>query len=948
MKKIARFICMLLSLAMVIGTLAACGGGVDDGLDNEKDVFTMTLGEPDNVFSPFFSTSAYDSEVWGTTQISMLSTNALGKPYCGEDEPTMALNYNQTIYIKGEAVPEDQVEAKTADLSEAEKENGDLYYTKYEFLVKNGVKDSTGTPLTIKDVLFNMYVYLDPMYTGSSTMYSTDIKGLDAYRAQDAEISDIEADNFEKTFVRLATDRELHIGSYFSNDEDIRNAYRAIVDTETENEIIDDAIYARELFWQELLDDWATATSVVSDKNDFDFTEDEAWKYFLVSYGIIPVTYETDGTIALFEEGDQEVISGEYQAGQKKIFVNDCLDWYHDKENLLKIVYNAKLGVLPTDEQGSPVASAGAKPNIDLVLDRDLKVTGNKLSDSELREAIKSNEMALVNNLPAIVSYYATAAKMDTFWVADEKEKYFEEHADDANIPKTISGITVDKYTAGQTFYGKDSDTQITEDQYAVVIEINGVDPKAIWNFAVTVAPMHYYSNPEACGMASKYAGQGYKYFNYPGTEGYDATKEPNMGFDNFSQGYLTDVVQSVNKLPVGAGTYMASNSTGAETGVKATEFYINNVVYYVRNPYFETTGKEINNAKIKYIQYKVIATTAILNSLENGEVHYGMPNAKTEIIEQVNANKNLASFQPKTNGYGYIGINAGFIKDINLRRAIMTAMDTSYIKSYYANSCEIITRPMSTNSWAYPHGAADAYPYSDYSEKEYSAEVRREDAITKVQAYLDQVSMRMEKSSKDGKLRVYDEDKGKWVKLKYTFTIAGAETDHPAYLTFSNAASILNELGFEITVLPDAMALSKLSAGKLEVWAAAWGAGIDPDMYQIYHKDSKATSVNNWGYKYLLDSNSKHVTEERDILDDLAIEIENGRSSLDQDIRASYYEVALDYVMDLAVEYPTYQRNDLCVVNKKVIDTNTINNNPTPYEGVFSRFWEVSFVTKK
>ena len=121
MKKIARFICMLLSLAMVIGTLAACGGGVDDGLDNEKDVFTMTLGEPDNVFSPFFSTSAYDSEVWGTTQISMLSTNALGKPYCGEDEPTMALNYNQTIYIKGEAVPEDQVEAKTADLSEAEK-----------------------------------------------------------------------------------------------------------------------------------------------------------------------------------------------------------------------------------------------------------------------------------------------------------------------------------------------------------------------------------------------------------------------------------------------------------------------------------------------------------------------------------------------------------------------------------------------------------------------------------------------------------------------------------------------------------------------------------------------------------------------------------------------------------------------------------------------------------
>jgi hypothetical protein len=39
----------------------------------------------------------------------------------------------------------------------------------------------------MEDVLFNMYEYLDPVYTGSSTMYSIDIKGLKEYRTQTAD-----------------------------------------------------------------------------------------------------------------------------------------------------------------------------------------------------------------------------------------------------------------------------------------------------------------------------------------------------------------------------------------------------------------------------------------------------------------------------------------------------------------------------------------------------------------------------------------------------------------------------------------------------------------------------------------------------------------------------------------------------------------------------------------
>ena len=46
----------------------------------------------------------------------------------------------------------------------------------------------------------------------------------------------------------------------------------------------------------------------------------------------------------------------------------------------------------------------------------------------------------------------------------------------------------------------------------------------------------------------------------------------------------------------------------------------------------------------------------------------------------------------------------------------------------------------------------------------------------------------------------------------KYTFTIAGQETDHPAWRAMNHAMEILNKVGFNVNVVTDANALSKLS----------------------------------------------------------------------------------------------------------------------------------------
>ena len=124
---------------------------------------------------------------------------------------------------------------------------------------------------------------------------------------------------------------------------------------------------------------------------------------------------------------------------------------------------------------------------------------------------------------------------------------------------------------------------------------------------------------------------------------------------------------------------------------------------------------------------------------------------------------------------------------------------------------------------------------------------------------------------------------------LKYTFTIAGDTTDHPAWQMFINAAEQLNDIGFDITVSNDSRALIKLATGKLEVWAAAWTTGIDPDMYQLYHKASKAANTKNWGYD-TIQNNQSLFEEEYYILGQISENIDIARSNTNEEFRTSYY----------------------------------------------------------
>ena len=64
------------------------------------------------------------------------------------------------------------------------------------------------------------------------------------------------------------------------------------------------------------------------------------------------------------------------------------------------------------------------------------------------------------------------------------------------------------------------------------------------------------------------------------------------------------------------------------------------------------------------------------------------------------------------------------------------------------------------------------------------------------------------------------------------------------------------------------------------------------------------------------------------------------------QAIDAQAVAQALDKVMELAVEMPTYQRKDMSCYNKNVLDESTMTpvSERSPYNGLLSRLWELNY----
>ena len=849
MKK--RIISLFLALTMCVGMLTGCGGA-------SGDAFVIMTEQLDGLFNPFFYTAAPDGTIVSMTQIGML-----GSEYV-DGEVQVAYGENNAVVTK--------------DYDIVENSDGTVTYT---FVLKNGIKFSDGHPLTMEDVLFNYYVYLDPVYTGSNTLYSTDILGLAEYRTQTvgagAEGSDdliasqasnranariMELVNLFNAQLKASSTKEV---SY----EDMKSAILATnvssgyksaisndastVDSQT---LLDDYDYALSLFKEELETDYVSAQESYVDApyDQYEEFKDEVF-CFMYTEGYVEVKY-AEGADGKEDRTTIEKLTAQYPDSVKS------------KEDAIDYVYNDKIS----------------------------------------------------RQLNEILLYWATGTTLNTEYTAKAKEVILHENAAGGSLAvENISGIVSLGHTdaAGSTITVNGTDytvasahnedgTVANEGEYDVLqITIDGIDPKAIWNFAITVAPQHYYGEGSSVGVDI-------------------ANNQFGVEFANFD--FMTQIIQSPRniKIPMGAGAYKATNSKNSDTPGES-EFNVDNVVYFKANENFSTVGEGIENAKIEKVRYQVVSSQNAIAALENGDVHYISPALTTDNYEKLEKleSKGMVTLTTDQLGYGYVGINSSKVNDINLRKAIMCAMNTSLALDYYrAGTAEQIYWPMSKVSWAHPTGNDETDNGFDYPQ---IGSWNESVAIANIEKYMQEAGV----SAGDSELTL-------------KFTIAGSSLqDHPTYKVFRDAAALLNSLGWDVEVVCDTQALTKINTGSLEVWAAAWSSALDPDLYQVYHKDSTATSTLAWGYNYLKTSGT---SEETKILNELSKLIDKARETNDQEERAELYQEAMEQILDLAIELPVYQRSVLYAFNSKVINASTIPTDVNPYSSPLDRIWEIEF----
>ena len=134
----------------------------------KNDTMVVATSPLDQKFSPFFATTAYDMDIVNFTTGYMLTSDRGGNMILkGIEGETREFNGTEYTYYC------------MADCEVTQNADGTV---DYDLTMRDDIKFSDGTPATIDDVIFGIYVKADPTYDGSSTIYAMPIEGIQEYR----------------------------------------------------------------------------------------------------------------------------------------------------------------------------------------------------------------------------------------------------------------------------------------------------------------------------------------------------------------------------------------------------------------------------------------------------------------------------------------------------------------------------------------------------------------------------------------------------------------------------------------------------------------------------------------------------------------------------------------------------------------------------------------------
>ena len=278
MKNTKQVIALASAAALSVSVLAGCGGAASSAVTSEAASTataeaststgsdgTLVLSDTgfEGKFNPFFAASSADQHVIDLTFGALLGADRKGEMILNGIEGETR-EYNGTDYTyRG---PADCVVTENADGT-----------VDYDITLRDDITFSDGTPMTIDDVIFSLYVYLDPTYDGSATIYSTPIVGLEEYRNSMSTLSKLIAEAGEdNTDYTNFTEEQQKAFWDAVNDGGVKFA-QEIVDTMLANGATDVASAAAG--WGFQLDDGATAKDfflAIGENYDWSFSAMEA------------------------------------------------------------------------------------------------------------------------------------------------------------------------------------------------------------------------------------------------------------------------------------------------------------------------------------------------------------------------------------------------------------------------------------------------------------------------------------------------------------------------------------------------------------------------------------------------------------------------------------------------------------------------------------------------
>ena len=432
-------------------------------------------------------------------------------------------------------------------------------------------------------------------------------------------------------------------------------------------------------------------------------------------------------------------------------------------------------------------------------------------------------------------------------------------------------------------------------DDFSLEVTLSEPSATAIYTLSVPVVPLHYY------GQENLYDYENHRF--------------------GFPKGDLSHVRERTTR-PMGAGPYVFDS-------------FENGVVRLHSNPHYYKGQPKIDNLQFRQGQDADKLSGVVAGTLDISDPSYSLETADAIMKNNggVLSGERITTVLTDNLGYGYIGIHGknvsvggqpGSEASKNLRKGLATVI-AAYrdvaVNSYYGSAARVIEYPISNTSWAAPRATDPGYT------RAFSVDVQGNPIYTQ-----DMTAQERYAAAKKAALGFflaagYTQENGvltaapEGAAMEYEVLVSGGGTgDHPTFMCLSMASKALQEIGMSLYVT-DLSNFSELNAtvnsGAAQLYAMAWGASADPDMFQVYHSQGASSQKN-----YAIADTQ---------LDQLILQ---ARQSTDQSFRKAVYRQCLDIIAQWAVEVPVYQRQNAVIFATDRVNVDTITGDMTPFWG--------------